>query len=81
MCICIIIHLILIIIIIIIWNLDIEMGREIIGADNTVVLYVNGGNTQIIAYPEHKWEGNYIIFAYEMRLLEKIKIFLITLYI
>ncbi|KAF4604800.1 putative tRNA threonylcarbamoyladenosine biosynthesis protein kae1 [Pleurotus pulmonarius] len=28
----------------------IEMGREITGAQNPVVLYVSGGNTQIIAY-------------------------------
>lgn len=28
----------------------IEMGREITGADNPVVLYVSGGNTQVIAY-------------------------------
>ena len=30
--------------------LDIEMGREITGAKNPVVLYVSGGNTQVIAY-------------------------------
>jgi N6-L-threonylcarbamoyladenine synthase len=30
--------------------IDIEMGREITGADNPVVLYVSGGNTQVIAY-------------------------------
>ena len=29
---------------------DIEMGREITGANNPVVLYVSGGNTQVIAY-------------------------------
>ena len=29
---------------------DIEMGREITGAHNPVVLYVSGGNTQVIAY-------------------------------
>jgi tRNA A37 threonylcarbamoyltransferase TsaD len=29
---------------------DIEMGREITGAQNPVVLYVSGGNTQVIAY-------------------------------
>ncbi|KIJ68322.1 hypothetical protein HYDPIDRAFT_106502 [Hydnomerulius pinastri MD-312] len=28
----------------------IEMGREITGAQNPVVLYVSGGNTQVIAY-------------------------------
>ncbi len=31
-------------------RIDIEMGREITGAQNPVVLYVSGGNTQIIAY-------------------------------
>lgn len=30
--------------------IDIEMGREITGAQNPVVLYVSGGNTQVIAY-------------------------------
>ncbi|CAI2165347.1 8492_t:CDS:2 [Funneliformis geosporum] len=33
----------------------IEMGREITGADNPVVLYVSGGNTQVIAYSEHRY--------------------------
>ncbi|KAI9223819.1 glycoprotease family [Blastocladiella britannica] len=28
----------------------IEMGRQITGADNPVILYVSGGNTQVIAY-------------------------------
>ncbi|KAJ7235891.1 glycoprotease family-domain-containing protein [Mycena haematopus] len=28
----------------------IEMGREVTGAQNPVVLYVSGGNTQVIAY-------------------------------
>jgi hypothetical protein len=32
----------------------IEMGREITGADNPVVLYVSGGNTQVIAYAEQR---------------------------
>ncbi len=31
-------------------KIDIEMGREITGAQNPVVLYVSGGNTQVIAY-------------------------------
>ena len=31
-------------------KLDIEMGRLITGAGNPVVLYVSGGNTQVIAY-------------------------------
>jgi N6-L-threonylcarbamoyladenine synthase len=29
---------------------DIEMGRDVTGAQNPVVLYVSGGNTQVIAY-------------------------------
>jgi N6-L-threonylcarbamoyladenine synthase len=33
----------------------IEMGREITGADNPVVLYVSGGNTQVIAYSHQKY--------------------------
>ncbi|KAI1429504.1 glycoprotein endopeptidase kae1 [Xylaria sp. FL1777] len=33
----------------------IEMGREITGADNPVVLYASGGNTQVIAYAERRY--------------------------
>ncbi|KAK1770640.1 glycoprotein endopeptidase 1 [Phialemonium atrogriseum] len=33
----------------------IEMGRAITGADNPVVLYVSGGNTQVIAYAEQRY--------------------------
>lgn len=33
----------------------IEMGRLITGANNPTVLYVSGGNTQIIAYAEKKY--------------------------
>ncbi|EEB09008.2 metallopeptidase Pgp2 [Schizosaccharomyces japonicus yFS275] len=33
----------------------IEMGREITGAQNPVVLYVSGGNTQVIAYSERRY--------------------------
>lgn len=33
----------------------IEMGREITGAQNPVVLYVSGGNTQIIAYSRQRY--------------------------
>ncbi|KAI0897917.1 O-sialoglycoprotein endopeptidase [Annulohypoxylon nitens] len=32
-----------------------EMGREITGAQNPVVLYVSGGNTQVIAYAERRY--------------------------
>lgn len=35
------------------------MGRLITGADNPIVLYVSGGNTQIIAYNG----GRYRIFG------------------
>lgn len=33
----------------------IEMGREITGASNPVVLYVSGGNTQVIAYSRQRY--------------------------
>ncbi|KAK7754169.1 putative tRNA threonylcarbamoyladenosine biosynthesis protein kae1 [Diatrype stigma] len=33
----------------------IEMGRAITGAGNPVVLYVSGGNTQVIAYAERRY--------------------------
>ncbi|KAK3370168.1 putative tRNA threonylcarbamoyladenosine biosynthesis protein kae-1 [Podospora didyma] len=33
----------------------IEMGRAITGATNPVVLYVSGGNTQVIAYAEQRY--------------------------
>ncbi|UNI19094.1 N(6)-L-threonylcarbamoyladenine synthase [Purpureocillium takamizusanense] len=33
----------------------IEMGRHITGADNPVVLYVSGGNSQVIAYAERRY--------------------------
>lgn len=33
----------------------IEMGRMITGANNPIVLYVSGGNTQVIAYSEQKY--------------------------
>ena len=31
------------------------MGREITGAENPVVLYVSGGNTQVIAYSARRY--------------------------
>lgn len=34
---------------------DIEMGRCITNAKDPVVLYVSGGNTQVIAYSEHRY--------------------------
>ncbi|KAI9138784.1 Gcp-like domain-containing protein [Paraphysoderma sedebokerense] len=33
----------------------IEMGRQITGANNPVILYVSGGNTQVIAYSENRY--------------------------
>ena len=36
-------------------GLDIEMGRAITKADNPVVLYVSGGNTQVIAYASQRY--------------------------
>lgn len=34
---------------------DIEMGRVITGSDNPTVLYVSGGNTQVIAYARRRY--------------------------
>ena len=34
---------------------DIEMGRLITGSDNPTVLYVSGGNTQVIAYSRKRY--------------------------
>lgn len=31
------------------------MGRQITGAHNPVVLYVSGGNTQVIAYSQQRY--------------------------
>ncbi len=31
------------------------MGREVTGANNPVVLYVSGGNTQVIAYSRQRY--------------------------
>ena len=36
-------------------HIDIEMGREITTAQNPVVLYVSGGNTQVIAYASQRY--------------------------
>lgn len=36
-------------------RIDIEMGRAITKADNPVVLYVSGGNTQVIAYASQRY--------------------------
>ncbi|XP_055327195.1 tRNA N6-adenosine threonylcarbamoyltransferase-like isoform X2 [Paramacrobiotus metropolitanus] len=33
----------------------IEMGRTVTGADNPTVLYVSGGNTQVIAYSQQRY--------------------------
>eukprot|EP00118_Oscarella_pearsei_P027983 m.311447 g.311447 ORF g.311447 m.311447 type:complete len:337 (+) comp70834_c0_seq1:30-1040(+) len=33
----------------------IEMGRLVTGSQNPVVLYVSGGNTQVIAYSQHRY--------------------------
>lgn len=33
----------------------IEMGRVVTGSENPVVLYVSGGNTQVIAYADHRY--------------------------
>ena len=33
----------------------IEMGRVVTKAANPIVLYVSGGNTQVIAYSQHRY--------------------------
>lgn len=33
---------------------DIEMGRVVTGSNNPVVLYVSGGNSQVIAYSANR---------------------------
>jgi len=33
----------------------IEMGRVVTGGSNPVVLYVSGGNTQVICYSQHRY--------------------------
>lgn len=33
----------------------IEMGRQVTGADNPTVLYVSGGNTQVISYSQQRY--------------------------
>jgi N6-L-threonylcarbamoyladenine synthase len=35
---------------------DIEMGRLVTGSQNPVVLYVSGGNTQVIAYSANRYQ-------------------------
>lgn len=34
---------------------DIEMGRLVTGAEDPTVLYVSGGNTQVIAYSQQRY--------------------------
>jgi N6-L-threonylcarbamoyladenine synthase len=34
---------------------DIEMGRHITSSHNPIILYVSGGNTQVIAYSQQKY--------------------------
>lgn len=34
---------------------DIEMGRHITSSHNPIVLYVSGGNTQVIAYSQQRY--------------------------
>ncbi|KAF9596066.1 hypothetical protein IFM89_007119 [Coptis chinensis] len=48
----------------------IEMGRIVMGANDPVVLYVSGGNTQVIAYSE----GRYHIFDDPMHSAVSMKI-------
>jgi N6-L-threonylcarbamoyladenine synthase len=36
-------------------TIDIEMGRHITASHNPIILYVSGGNTQVIAYSQQKY--------------------------
>jgi N6-L-threonylcarbamoyladenine synthase len=36
-------------------TIDIEMGRHITSSHNPIVLYVSGGNTQVIAYSQQRY--------------------------
>ncbi|KAG5438723.1 hypothetical protein PCANB_002443 [Pneumocystis canis] len=40
----------------------IEMGREITGAKNPIILYVSGGNTQVITYTKQRHASHIIIY-------------------
>lgn len=37
------------------YAIDIEMGRHITNSHNPIILYVSGGNTQVIAYSQQKY--------------------------
>ena len=43
----------------------IEMGRLITGAENPTVLYVSGGNTQVIAYSQQRYNDPIIFCLYQ----------------
>jgi N6-L-threonylcarbamoyladenine synthase len=42
------------------FSIDIEMGRLVTKAENPVVLYVSGGNTQVISYSLQRYRVNNI---------------------
>lgn len=39
-------------------SLDIEMGRLVTGATNPTILYVSGGNTQVLAYSMNRYASS-----------------------
>lgn len=59
----------------------IEMGRLITGAQNPIVLYVSGGNTQVIAYSQQRYRifGETLDIAVHVIFLLKLPILLTNL--
>lgn len=59
----------------------IEMGRLITGAQNPIVLYVSGGNTQVIAYSQQRYRifGETLDIAVHVVFLLKLPILLTNL--
>lgn len=40
------------------------MGRIVTGAKNPVVLYVSGGNSQVLAYSANRYEPSFFVFKF-----------------
>ena len=56
----------------------IEMGRAVTKADDPIVLYVSGGNTQIIAYSLQKYEHEFVVIRIDTAFLVKRSIWLLV---
>ena len=56
----------------------IEMGRAVTKADDPIVLYVSGGNTQIIAYSLQKYEHEFVAIRIDTAFLVKRSIWLLV---